>query len=321
MAHQLESMFSVIETPWHGLGKIVREAPTAADAIKLAGLDWNVSKRPVKVVNPDGSESEAKGFVAIVRDSDQTVFNVLGEGFTPLQNSKVFDFFNPFIEAGLASFETAGSLRGGRNVWALAKLNKAPIEVGKGDAVNKFLLLSNGHDGTMACRVGFTPIRVVCANTLAAAHGAQASKLVRLMHSKNVATNVEKLREIINAADAKFEATAEQYRELARRDVHRGDLRKYVNIVFGFSEIEDERRQLAQKKTLESIERLFTQGRGMNLKSAKGTYWGLYNAVTEYLSYESGRSEDRRLYSLWFSQSARINQRALHTAMEMARVA
>lgn len=314
MAHEIENMFSVRQTPWHGLGHIVQDAPTVHEAIRLAGLNWTVSRRPVMVVNPDGTQTEAVGYKSIVRDSDESIFGILSEDYTPLQNSEAFEFFNPFVEKGLATFETAGSLRGGRNVWILAKLNKAPIEVGKGDAVNKYLLLSNGHDGGMAVRIGFTPIRVVCANTLAISHNSKDSRLIRVMHSKSVGQRVEQLQEVINAADARFEATAEQYKELSKHNVNKKDLEKYVEIVFG---LQDERKELAKDRMMADITRLFETGRGQDLKAAKGTYWGLYNAVTEYLSYERGRSEDTRLFSLWFADAARTNDKALHTALEM----
>lgn len=318
MAHELESMFSVKETPWHGLGKIVHEAPTAADAIKLAGLDWRVLESPIYRVNDKSGNQflQVPSHKAVFRETDGTVLGVVGNDYHPLQNDKAFEFFNPFVESGLASFETAGSLREGKVVWVLAKLNRAPIEIGKGDVVNKFLMLSNGHDGKMAVRVGFTPIRVVCANTLAMSHSNQQSKLLRVMHSSKVNDNVEKIRDLVNAADAKFEATAAQYQELTRHGVNEKDLKRYVNIVFKYSEVEDARRQMSKDRMIQDITRLFETGRGQNLPGAKGTYWGLYNSVTEYLSYEKGRGQDSRLNSLWFGDAGRLNQMALEAALK-----
>lgn len=314
-------MFSVKETPWHGLGKIVREAPTAAAAIELAGLNWAVSPEPVYKTNlKSGTVDEIKSHRAIVRETDQSVLGVVGKNYTPLQNSEAFEFFNPFVEAGLASFESAGSLREGRNVWVLAKLSKRPIEIGKGDEVNKFLLLSNGHDGTMAIRVGFTPIRVVCANTLSMAHGDHKSKLLRLFHSKNVKMKLDEVQDAVNAADVKFEATAELYRKLLKgKTIDKKRVEKYVSRVFGFSLKEaDERREFAREKMNETIMRLFETGRGSELPSARGTYWGLYNAAAEYLSYERGKNEATRLKSLWFDSGLELNKKALDTALEMA---
>lgn len=317
MSHELENMFSVKETPWHGLGVIVREAPTAEEAIKLGGLDWKVLQKPV-FLGENGIGTPIESHQAIVRETDQKVFTVIGKQYTPLQNKDAFSFFNPFVEKGLASFETAGSLRGGKVVWILAKLNKAPIEVGKGDLVNKFLLLSNSHDGTMAVRVGFTPIRVVCANTLAMSHANRRSQLIRVLHTKSILSNLEKIQNIVNAADAKFEATAEQYRALTRVEVNQKDIKKFVEIVFEFPTIEFDLNSMLKQKVLLSITRLFETGRGSELASAKGTLWGLYNATTEYLSYERGKTQDTRINHLWFGEGVRQNEKALQTALEMA---
>ena len=110
MSHQIEQMFSVKETPWHGLGHIIQEAPTSEEAIRLAGLDWSVSKRPAQMTNPDGSTSKIEGYNAITRDDTGQVFNVLTDKYEPLQNVKAFNFFDQFVEKGLARYETAGSL-------------------------------------------------------------------------------------------------------------------------------------------------------------------------------------------------------------------
>lgn len=319
MAHHVQQMFSVKETPWHRLGHIVQEAPTAEEAIKLAGLNWQVVEKQIYAFDHSKNiYARCKTHKALHRSDTDDQLGVVGEGYHPLQNEKAFQFFNPFIENGLASFETAGSLRGGKTIWILAKLNKAPIEVGKGDEVAKFLLLSNGHDGTMAVRTGFTPIRVVCANTLALSHGAKNSKLLRLTHSKSLESRLDQIKEIVNAADARFEATAEQYRALAKSDVNQKDLEAYVDVVFHNPSLAQQRKELARKKQIESIQKLFETGYGAELKSAKGTYWGLYNAVTQYLSYEKGKGEDSRLNSLWFGHSNNVNQRSLDLALKMA---
>lgn len=318
MSHQVEQMFSVKETPWHGLGRIIQEAPTAEEAIKLAGLDWQVVEQPIFRAEEGEAYKLIPSHKSVVRASDNSTLGVVSQKFTPLQNSEAFEFFNPFIESGLATFETAGSLRNGKTVWVLARLNKAPIEVGKGDAVNKFLMLSNSHDGTMAVRTGFTPIRVVCANTLAMSHDAKQSKLLRIMHSKQVKMRLDAVQQIVNAADAKFEATAEQYRKLAKSDVDQKALKSYVEVVYGFSAVEDERRAMAKDRITQDITRLFETGRGQDLKGAKGTLWGLYNAVTEHLSYEYGKTQDSRLNNLWFGEGSRVSKRALDAAVEMA---
>lgn len=313
MSHQVQHMFSVRKTPWHRLGVVLDNPPTVAEGIKQAGLDWPVQLRPLFL--QDGRQAPA---FATVRGDNDFVLGVVGEKYRPLQNAEAFSFFQPFLDAGEATLETAGSLAEGRKVWVLARLNRTPVVVGPGDEVEKFLLLSNGHDGSLAVRVGFTPIRVVCANTLAMAHRGEASQLIRLKHSSNVAINLANIRETVDAVNARFEATAEQWRLLARKDISQADLRKYVRLVLSPELPENEEPSARMKNIFESVYRLFEDGRGQNLPSSCGTAWGMYNALTEYLGYEAGRSDDSRLSSLWFGAGVKTNERALQVALDMA---
>jgi hypothetical protein len=162
--------------------------------------------------------------------------------------------------------------------------------------VAKYVLLSNSHDGTQAVRVGFTPIRVVCSNTLRLAHHDKAGKLIRVLHFGNVVTALDQLRAVINTVDGEFEATAQQYRTLARRKINRSDLRKYVRKVLGFDATEEVKP--VTQKIIDSIEHLFDFGKGAELPGVKGTVWGAYNAISEHLSYQRGKTQDRRLDSL-----------------------
>lgn len=319
MAHLIEQMFSVSETPWHGLGHIVQTAPTTEEAIKLAGLDWTVSKRPVFMDVPNSPDKvEIASHKAITRDSDGTVFNVLSNNYEPLQNQKAFEFFDHFVAQGLARYETAGSLDGGKKVWILASINRDPMVIGGDDTVKKFILLANGHDGMMAFRGGFTPIRTVCANTLKLAIAHSASQLIRINHTKQIEANVEALRGIMDVANQKFDASAEVYRKMAATGVNAEDLEKFVRVTFETKKIADpEVRKARELKLVGIVTKHFETGLGSDLVTAKGTVWGLYNAVTEYLSYEQGNSADTRMKSLWFGDSAQTNQRALQAAIDM----
>src|SRR5262245_12202528 len=226
MAHLIESMFSVRQTPWHGLGQVLQNPPSIEEGLKAAGLDWTVGRE--RLFTQAGQQCPA---FAIVRQTDQKVLGVVGEKYRPLQNVNAFNWFSPFLDAGQAALDTAGSLAGGSRVWVLAKLNRDPIVVARDDEVQKYLLLSHGHDGSLAVRVGFTPIRVVCNNTLTLAHG-HGGELVRMRHSASLEGNLANLRETIDAVNAKFEATAEQYRRLAGKSINQADLKKYVKLVF-----------------------------------------------------------------------------------------
>lgn len=317
MAHEVEQMMYVGETPWHKLGKRFIEAPSLEDAIVAAGLDWTVSTE--KVFSASGEVLPA---LATRRSSDSRVLGVVGPKYVPLQNSEAFEFFRPFIDSKQATIETAGSLRMGQKVFVLAKLNLDPMKIVKGDEVDKYALITNSHDGTIAIRAGFTPIRVVCANTMALAHDSKASKLIRVRHTKNVVSNLESVRDIMNLANAEFEATAEQYRLLASREINQADLEKYVKLVFNTNkklvEAEGDMSTLNNKRIMNAVQPLFEQGRGNNLPGVKGTLWGAYNAINEYLQYERGDDAQVRLDSMWFGPSAQLNKRALEVGIMMA---
>ena len=313
MSHEVEKMVFAGATPWHGLGTEIDDATTFWDAFKMAGLDWEVQTEPL--FRGDGSEVKAQ---ASVRQSDNRVLGVVGPRWTPLQNRDAFEIFEPLVDSGDMKLHTAGSLREGERVWVLCQLNLDNSEIVKGDEISKFALLSNGHDGKLAVHFGFTPIRVVCANTEAMARGCKSSKLIRVRHLQFVKENVEKLREVMNLANQEFEATAEQYRFLASRQINAKDLEKYVKVVFGVEKKSDEDITTRTKNILQSVETLFTTGKGNDLPGVNGTYWAAYNAVTEYLNYDRGRNNANRMDSLWFGQNKQMSADALETAIELA---
>jgi len=282
------------------------------EAIVASGLDWEVELRDICTHNGKGSALGITDYSAVCRKTDNAVLGVVGAGYRPLQNSQAFNWFQPFIKTNAARIETAGSLRGGKRIWILASVNAESGIVGKEDVIRNYILLSSSHDGSLAVRIGFTPIRVVCMNTLTQAHGSEASKLLRVKHTAGLIASMEIIREIMNVAQTEFNATVEQYNRLAKQDIKQGDLEKYVKIVF---DIKDPAKS---KKVLPEVTALFEGGRGS--KVAGKTYWGAYNAATEYLNYYRGKSADARVDSLWFGESLEINRKALTTALEMAGV-
>jgi hypothetical protein len=193
----------------------------------------------------------------------------------------------------------------------LAKLNRDPLVIAEGDMVEKFLLLSHGHDGSLAVRAGFTPIRVVCQNTLSMAHGSDASRLIRIKHTKDVLENLANVREIMDAANAEFEATAEQYRRLARKSVNQADLRKYVKRVL---KIETRTTPASASRTLPSGSSGWPKRAGQRSAFGAGNSVDGLQRVSEWLTYNRGRSGDNRLNSLWFGDSALTNRHALEVA-------
>jgi phage/plasmid-like protein (TIGR03299 family) len=314
MAHQIENMFFIGETPWHGLGTRLIEAPDTKTAIVAAGLDWTV--KTVPLFTAEGLKVESK---AVQRESDNTVLGVVGARYTPLQNSEAFSFFDPFVESGLVQLETAGSLSAGGKIWILARIaENSDTDILPGDAVRKFLMLSNSHDGTTAVRVGFTPVRIVCANTLAMAHNSGNSALIRVRHGLSVKSNIDALRDTINVANRSFEATAEQFRRLAQRQINRVDLDLYIKKVLDVKVDADGEISTRAQNQIDVISQMFDSGRGQNIPGVSGTVWAAYNAVTEFLTHEAQSDAAKRYQSLWFGQNSNRNILALDEAMKLA---
>ena len=312
MPANVETMFYTGATPWHGLGETLEEAPTISEAIEQSGLNWEVGTKDLVTV--DGQPVPAR---ATYRKSDNSILGVVGPRYVPLQNKDAFEWFQPFVDAGECSLHTGGSLSDGQKVWVLAQLNRDPSEIVSGDEVQKFILLSNSHDGTTAIRVGYTPIRVVCVNTLAFAHSSKESALLRIRHTRSAQGKLDNVRDIMDNINAQFEATAEQYRFLASRDFNQHDVQKYVKVLLGVDKKAPEDIKTRTQNILTEI--LATiEGPKQSMPGVRGTWWAAYNGFNEYLNYTKGRNTNNRLESLWFGQNGTDNNKALQLATEFA---
>ena len=344
MAHELEnskSMIYVGETPWHGLGiKLDTSPASTAEAIRLAGLDWQIVLEQLQT--PDGRKVDRN---AVIRTKDNKILGTVGMGWEPVQNDKAFSPIDPFLQAGEATIETAGSLKGGRRVWMLAKLNRpdSVIVPKADDRVAKYLLAAVGHDGSLAFRLGYTPTRVVCNNTLSVALHEGESTSVKIRHQTNANTAIDALASTVQAIDARFEATAEVFRALAGRTVKSyAQLRSYVDAVFPSTRKEESgadllggllakphttalpspfspeggnRTEETKSKVYEEIARLFEFGKGNDRPGVAGTAWAAYNAVTEQLCWHRGKNQDNRLEAVWMRDSG-VAARALPAAID-----
>jgi phage/plasmid-like protein (TIGR03299 family) len=334
MAHYFESGFFTREKAWHGLGQTLAESPaTAREAIAAAGLDWQVQLAPcyadvggqrIPLEDTRATVREVWGADGVRVDS----LGVVGDRYTPLQNRDAFGFFDAFIQSGEAEYEAAGSLKGGRLVWILAKLTGEEAEVGTkaGDTVRPYLLLSTSHDGTRSTSVQFTPIRVVCWNTLSAsyrAENAQNSRKVR--HTARAADRLAEIRGTIDTARADFSAMRDAWRELSAYRLPESNaaaadvVRTYSRIVFG--DPSAVKRAMADKAPLPEVRaeadiwRLLHRGPGAD--SAGRTAFGLLQAATHYLDHVAGRTPESRLAASWTGAAAETRQRATDSALAL----
>lgn len=326
MAHNLEirngkaSMFYIGEAPWHNLGTKLKEPATAAEAIKAARLDWKVTKEPLHVrrgrryyVVPDR--------FAVVREGRRKrgecqALGVVGSEYTPLQNDEAFAFFDPIVgEKDAAIYHTAGILGHGERIWILAKL-PSEIRVAGDDIVGKYLLLSNSHDGTSSVQVKFTPIRVVCENTLmmALARG----PTVRVVHTRNVRERLLEAERLLGIINTRFQDIEERFTAMAQVHVNGNRLGEYLRRVFPDAVDPQNRKAQSRVATDRSWAAYFLeQGQGNQQAGVKGTLWAAYNGVTEYIDHRGGKgSEDRRLGSIWFGDGYLVKARAYTVAVE-----
>ena len=310
-------MMYVGRTPWHGLGTQLDGPATAAEAIAAASLDWTVDMVPVYL---DGG-IEIPGKKAAVRADTGLVMNVASDRYTPLQNAEAFDFFDAVVGAGEAIYHTAGSLQGGRKVWALAKL-PGDLKVAGKDVLEKYVLLANSHDSSLAVTMQITAVRVVCSNTLSVALG--SGKKFRALHTPGVINKAIEAREFLGLTDAYFEHLMAGVNRMAETKMGEPQVDDLVFKIFGL----DETKAMADQHFLtrhaaETVKDLFHTGIGNDVKGVKGTAWAALNAVTEYVDHvrhqgvnlDTARSTEgdlgsKRLESAWFGNGAKIKQAA-----------
>ena len=217
MAANFESGFSANGiVPWHGLGQIIQDAPTSEDAIRLAGLDWDVIPKPIY----DEFGRELPGYKVNMRSSDNTALGIVTDRYRIVQNSEAFAFTDELLGHGVR-YETAGSLASGKRVWMLARMENTTIAE---ENIDPFLVFTNSHDGTGAIRVAITPVRVVCQNTLnLALH--QASRHWSCVHKGDIQSKLEEARFTLSSAEKYMEALEEEFGELKLKKVTEAQVR------------------------------------------------------------------------------------------------
>lgn len=269
----VETMFSVREKPWHGLGKIIKEAPTSRDAIELAGLNWSVNSNPIY----DVFGNEIKGFKANTRSSDNSVLGVVTDKYKIVQNIDAFDFTDNLIGEEMY-YETAGSLRKGKTIWLLGKMPERYICEDKFDP---YIVFTNTHDGTGAVKIAMTPIRVVCNNTLNMALSS-AKRSWSTKHMGNMEAKLSEARHTLELANDYLNNLAIEADKLANETMKEEDIVYTLNEMFPIDDDASDRQKQNIQNAKDGIMICMLRP---DIAKFLNTKWGFINAVSDYVGH------------------------------------
>jgi phage/plasmid-like protein (TIGR03299 family) len=306
------------ETPWHGLGTRLAEPATAAEAIVAAGLDYRVRLEPL--VTSTGLEVTDR--LGVVREDTRDVLGTVGRSYQPVQNHRAFAFLDELVGEGALRFHTAGALGRGERVWMLARLPGELRVRDSEDVTEPYLLLTNSHDGRSSLRVFYTPIRVVCANTLATAESRARGEGVTIAHRGDPTRRLEAARQTLGLAQRYFHRLATHADRLASYQPSRQELDTYFEAL---APPPPDGRPGRSQATRARLTYLFEHGRGQQIPATRLSAWSALNAVTEWVDHhratrgEGARERNsRRLESAWLGSGARLKERAWELALAMA---
>ena len=314
----VETMAYAGSVPWHGLGVPVSNDLTPIQMMDKAGLNWPV-REVESFIEFDGKRM-ATGQKSLVRETDGKILTNVGENWNPCQNETAFEFFTDFVMSGDMEMHTAGSLKGGQMVWALAKV-KESFELFGGDQVDSYLLFSNPHQYGKSIDVRFTPIRVVCNNTLTLSLDSKKDNSVKVGHRADF--NPESVKESLGIAKSKLNTYKEMAEFLGKKRFTTDSLIEYYNSVFPRT---SDKRVQDKALSVETLSRNAKQAydalqQQPGAKYAEGSWWQAFNSVTYITDHVQGRSADNRLYSSWYGSNQVRKRNALETAIEYAEAA
>ena len=308
-------------TPWHREGTVMQGRFTGEQALETASIDFTVELQDLST----STGIVAKEHKAVVRTDTNAVLGVVSNQYATLQNREAVSFFDPLVTENKAIFETAGALQGGKIIWLLAKLDSEPLRIIGDDVVDQYFLLTNNHMGTGR----FTPIRVVCANTLGWAMGRAVRDEITVKHTGDIAKRVAFAGELLARAGKFYNEIGDGYREMAKTKLSakqtltfiKESLRPYktkTNEVTGEGlELEEEVSSSRLLKEVDSVLSLVETGRGADIKGVRGTLWGTYNAITEYVDHvKSTNTRTTATQYIGFGVGRLVKQKAISIALD-----
>lgn len=275
MAANVETMFYVRETPWHGLGTRIMEAPTSREALVAAGLDWRVVQEPVYT----GREEQIDGYRANVRDTDRKVLGVVTERYKVIQNEEAFAFTDALLGEGVR-YETAGSLQGGRKVWMLAHMPHEYII--SGERISPYLLFSNTHDGSGAVKVALTPIRVVCNNTLNLALST-ATRCWSTIHTGDIRNKMQEAENTLLLADQYMDSLGKEFEVLRMKKLNDKQVMEYIEILLPIEDGSTPQQIRNMKRLQEDMKARYFDA--PDLKGVGKNAYRFVNAVSDFATH------------------------------------
>ncbi len=306
------------ETPWHRLGTKLDNPATAAEAIEAAGLGYQAELTPLKT-DEGLAVLDRK---AVIRSDTREVLGVVGTSYVPIQNAECFSFLDAVVAEGSLRYHSAGALGKGERIWLLAKL-PGHIQVnGTEDVTDKYLLLHNSHNGSSALRVFFTPIRVVCANTLAVADRRGRGQGIAIRHQGNLAAKVRQAQTVLGLANHFYDDIQIKVDLLANHYPTAAQLKNFFTTLY--PDLPGGRNKRAENIRSE-LSRLFEEGRGQDIPGICHSSWAALHAVTEWVDHHrptrarnAVERDGMRLQSQWFGSGAQLKSTAWDLALQMA---
>lgn len=307
--------------PWHGKGKPVNGLATAAECIKAAGLDWGVAKMPLRISDEAGLPVPGK-MVTVRTDlppnDPRRILGIVGDEYQPLQNWDAFGFFDRIIEANTAIYETAGAIENGKRIWLLVRIPRT-LHPAKDDEVFPYLLLANGHDGSLMLHIKFTPIRVVCQNTLAMAL-IEKDKRIAIRHDRNLRKRLEDAATLLDLVNLTIRTADNLWKRMVKRSLGEKDALRYFYSVFGGEEPEEDTEQ--PPKPLKGLKQKamdnFDSGENRRL-GIQGTLWAAYNGAIWAVDWERKTQKDR-VDDLCLDEGALLKEKALKEAEKILNI-
>ena len=275
MAANVEKMFYVRETPWHGLGTRVMEAPASREALQIAGLDWKVFQEPIYTAGKE----PIQGFKVNVRDIDRKVLGVVSDRYKIVQNQEAFSFTDELLGEGVR-YETAGSLQKGRKVWLLARMPHEYII--SGERITPYLVFFNSHDGSGAIKAALTPIRVVCQNTLNLALST-AKRSWSMIHTGNIQGKIQEARDTLFMAEKYMDSLGKEFENLRKKKLSDRQVQEYIEILLPIEDGSTPQQIRNMKRLREDLKLRYFDA--PDLKDVGNNGYRFVNAVSDFATH------------------------------------